>query len=115
MIIEQVIKILEKYGIKAVVRDGYITLPQEHCFAVWTIPRRKADGADGYALYWTVTYEVRICYRDQKTAEDIRREKLIENELRELENLESEYLFDSKDKLDITVYDFTDTEDFEEE
>ncbi len=109
--IELVLKALEKHGIKAV-EDGYITLPQEHCFAAWRIDHRKAEGADGYALYWQVTYELRICYRGGKTEADLMREKELENEFRVLENLESDYIYDSNDKLDITVYTFTGKQDF---
>lgn len=69
-------------------------------------------GADGYGIYWLVTYEVRIYYRDEKTDEDCRLEKNIENEIRELDNLESDYDYDSKDKMDITIYSFTASEEF---
>ncbi len=103
--------ILSKYGIGAV-RDGYESVPTEHCFAVWSIEHRKAMGADGYGLYWLVTYEVRIYYRGGKTDEDCHLEKTIENEICELNNLESDYDYDSKDKIDITVYSFTADEDF---
>ncbi len=106
-----VLDILGKHGICAV-RDGYDSVPKEHCFAVWSIEHRKAMGADGYGLYWLVTYEVRIYYRGGKTDEDCHLEKTIENEICELNNLESDYDYDSKDKIDITVYSFTADEDF---
>ena len=111
--IEQVLKALEEHGIKSE-QDGYITLPQEHCFAAWRIAHRKAAGADGYALYWQVTYEVRICYRDNKTEVDLKREKELESKFRVLNNLESDYAYNPDDKLDITVYSFTDNKDFQE-
>lgn len=109
--IERVLNLLEQYGIK-VVQDGYITLPQEHCFATWRIAHRTAAGADGYALYWQVRYELRICYRDDKTEDDIKRENELESEFRVLNNLESDYIYDFDDQLDITVYSFTDNVDF---
>ncbi len=109
--IEQVLKVLGEHGIKAV-KDGYITLPKDHCFAAWRIAHRTAAGADGYALYWQIQYEVRICYRDEKTEADLMQEKELENEFRVLNNLESDYAYNPDDKLDITVYTFTDNKDF---
>ncbi|MCM1023819.1 MAG: hypothetical protein NC395_07145 [Prevotella sp.] len=108
---EFVLELLAKHGIKAE-KDGYITLPREHCFAAWRIAHRKAKGADGYAFYWDVTYELRLCYRDGKNAGDLERELKLESEFRGLDNLESDYDYDSNDKLDITVYTFTGTADF---
>ncbi|MCM1328371.1 MAG: hypothetical protein NC253_02935 [Ruminococcus sp.] len=108
---EDVLELLKDVGIEAE-KDGYITLPREHCFAAWRIAHRKAQGADGYALYWDVTYELRLCYRDGKTADDLKREKILEKKFRELEDLESDYDYDANDKLDITVYKFTGTEEF---
>lgn len=108
---ERVLDILKKYGIGAV-KDGYITLPREHCFAAWRAAHRKAHGADGHALYWDVTFELRICYRDKKTAADESREKLIERDMRFLEGLESDYDYDDVNKLEITVYSFIGREKF---
>ncbi len=109
--INDVLDVLSKYGICSV-RDGYDALPKNHCFAVWTIAHRKAMGADGYAFYWLVTYTLHIYYRNGKTEEDSRIEKVIESELRGLDNLESEYDYDSKDSTNVTSYSFTADEDF---
>lgn len=111
---DRILDILKKYGIKAV-EDGYITLPKDHCFAAWRVAHRRAQGADGYELYWDVTFELRICYRDRKTAADKSREKLIERDMRFLEGLESDYAYNDNDKLDITIYTFTGREKFETE
>lgn len=97
---ERVLDILKKYGIKAE-ENGYITLPRDHCFAAWRVVHRRAQGADGYGLYWDVTFELRICYRDKKTAADKSREKL-----------ESDYTYNYDDKLDITIYTFMGKENF---
>lgn len=111
---ERVLDILKKYGIKAE-EDGYITLPRDHCFATWRVAHRRAQGADGYNLYWDVTFELRICYRDKKTAADKSREKLIESDMRFLDGLESDYAYNYDDKLDITIYTFMGRENFETE
>lgn len=108
---DRVLEILKKYGIEAK-EDGYITLPKDHCFAAWRVAHRQSQGADGYALYWNVTFELRIMYRDKKTAADLSREKLIEKEMRFLEGLESDYGYNYDDKLDITVYIFMGREKF---
>lgn len=108
---ERVLEILKKYGVESV-ENGYITLPKEHCFAAWRVVHRQAQGADGHALYWNVTFELRICYRDKKTAEDKARERLIEKDMRFLDGLESDYAFNDNDKLDITVYTFMGRERF---
>lgn len=109
---ETVLNILKEHGIKTI-EDGYVTLPKEHCFSSWRIAGKKAEGADGYALYWRVTYELRICYKDGKTKQDKIKEKLLENAFRELENLECKYGYNSEDKLDITIYSFTSIEEFD--
>lgn len=96
-------------------RDGFVSLPPEHCFAVWRIAHRSADGADGYNMYWNVTYELRIFYRDAKTDDDVMRELAFENGLRECYGLESDYEYDSSAKLDITVYTFKNAIDFQED
>lgn len=91
---------------------GFVSLPKAHTFAAWRITRRKADGADGYNMYWVVSYELRIFYRDNKTVQDCEREREFENALRECDGLESSYEYDSDAKLDITVYTFTENIDF---
>lgn len=108
---ERVLDILKKHGIKAE-EGGYITLPKDHCFVAWRVAHRSAQGADGYNLYWNVTFELRICYRDRKTAADKSREKLIERDMRFLDELESDYGYDDNDKLDITIYTFMGRENF---
>ncbi len=110
--IGSVLEILKEHGIKHIIHNGYITLPTEHCFAVWRIAQRKADGADMYNMFWHVIYEVRICYRENKLDTDTERERAIEDEFRELQDLESKYSYDSNDKLEITEYRFTDIIDF---
>ena len=110
---ETVLDILKEYGITTI-EDGYITLPQERVFSSWRRVRKIAEGADGYALYWRVTYELRICYRDGKTAENKLVEEMLEDKFRELDDLECEYGYNSEDKLDITVYRFTGIENFKE-
>lgn len=91
---------------------GFVSLPKAHTFAVWRITRRKADGADGYNMYWTVSYELRLFYRDNKTEQDCKREREFEDALRECEKLESSYEYDSDAKLYITIYTFTKNIDF---
>lgn len=108
---ERVLDILKKHGIKAE-EGGYITLPKDHCFAAWRVAHRRAQGADGYNLYWDVTFELRICYRGKKTAVDKSREKLIERYMRFLDGLESDYAYNDNDKLDITIYTFMGRENF---
>lgn len=111
MNISDVISVIESAGIRCI-KDGYTTLPADHCFAVWRKAKRWAKGADGYALYWAVTYELRIFYRDRKTVADMTAERALEAEIRECDNLESEYEYDPDSKLDITVYRFDGTEEF---
>lgn len=111
---EHILEVLKEYGIKTV-RDGYITLPKDHCFATWRIGHRTAQGSDNYNMYWEFPVQLRICYRDNKTADDWAQEKAIENHMLELQNLESDYTYDSQDKLEITVYTFTERENFETE
>lgn len=108
MNIEEVISSLkENYsGIKCV-RDGFVSLPNEHIFAVWRISHRKAQGADDWNMYWDVTYELRIFYRENKTPQDLKTEKSFEKSLRECGGLESDYEYDANAKLDITIYNFT--------
>lgn len=108
---EAVLDILKEHGIKTI-EDGYVTLPKEHFFSSWRRVQKRAEGSDGYALYWRVTYELRLCYRDKKTDEDKFTEKLLESMFRELENLDCKYGYNSEDKLDITVYSFTGIENF---
>jgi hypothetical protein len=93
-------------------QDGYTAIPSAHCFATWRKVSRRAEGADGYALYWIVTYEIRIFYREKKTSADLATEISIEEELRGCENLESEYAYDPDNKLEITIYTFTGEEKF---
>ncbi len=116
MHIEDVLQALkDSFGNIKTVRDGFVSLPNEHCFAVWRISHRKADGADEWNLYWSVTYELRIFYRENKTLQDVEKEAEFEKHLRECRELESDYEYDDGAKLDITVYKFTDDIDFEEE
>lgn len=109
--IENFLDILNKRCI-IYVRDGFITLPAGHIFATWRIVKRKADGADGYNMFWRTVYEVRIFYRNSKTAADIAMEKDMEDDMREFETLECEYDYDSDNKLDITIYRFTAVNEF---
>lgn len=112
MNIEEIIGSLkEKYGDIKCVRDGFVSLPNEHIFAVWRISHRKAQGADDWNMYWDITYELRIFYRENKTLQDLKTEKSFEKSLRECRELESDYEYDDNAKLDITVYTFI----FEEE
>lgn len=92
--------------------NGFIKLPAAHRFATWRIVERKAYGADGYNMLWRTVYEVRIFYRDSKTAADIAMEKAMEGDMRQFEGLECEYDYDSDNKLDITIYRFTADIDF---
>lgn len=112
MNIEEVTESLKEiYGDIKCERDGFISLPKEHIFAVWRISHRKAQGADGYNMYWDIQCELRIFYRDNKTVQDVKAEKSFEESLRECRALESDYEYDDNAKLYITVYTFT----FEEE
>lgn len=111
---ENLLEILKEQGIKTV-QDGYITLPKDHCFATWRIGHRTAHGADNFNMYWEFPVELRIIYRESKTAEDWAWEKDFESYMQELQNLESDYLYDSQDKLEITLYTFTGRENFETE
>lgn len=112
MSIEEVLEALQNsMDIKAK-KDGFVSLPKNHRFAVWRINGRAAEGADGYALYWRVTYELRIFYRDGKKEADEEQEKLFEEALRFAEQLTSEPGYDSKDNLEITIYRFTAAVDF---
>lgn len=111
--INDVLKALkENFGDIPCLKGGFVSLPKAHTFATWRITRRKADGADGYNMYWTVSYELRIFYRDNKTEQDCECEREFEDTLRECEELESSYEYDSDAKLDITVYTFTENIDF---
>lgn len=112
--IEHFLQLLEVYGIKYA-KNGFITLPKDHSFATWRIARRKAMGADGYALYWDAVFEVRLFYRDNKTESDEAFERKLESRLRELDGLESKYDYNPDDKLDITLYSFNGVINFEEE
>ncbi|MGN1120687.1 MAG: hypothetical protein ACI4Q4_10035 [Oscillospiraceae bacterium] len=109
--IEDFLDILNKRHI-IYMRDGFITLPAGHIFATWRIVKRKADGADGYNMFWRTVYEVRIFYRNSKTATDIAIEKDMEDDMRGFDNLECEYDYDSDNKLDITIYRFSADIDF---
>ena len=112
MSIEDVLEALEfVYGIEGK-EDGFISLPKAHTFAVWRISGRIAEGSDGYALYWNVTYELSIFYRDSKKDDDKSKEKRFEHKLRYADNLTSDYGYDSKDNLYITTYRFNTTVDF---
>lgn len=102
----------ENFGDIPCLKGGFVSLPKAHTFATWHITRRKADGADGYNLYWEVSYELRIFYRDNKTAQDCKCEREFEDALRECEELESSYEYDDDAKLNVTVYSFTDIIDF---
>ena len=102
----------ENFGDIPCLKGGFVSLPKAHTFATWRITRRKADGADGYNLYWEVSYELRIFHRDNKTEQDRESEREFEDALRECEELESSYEYDSDAKLDITVYTFTENIDF---
>lgn len=92
--------------------NGFIKLPAAHRFATWRIKKRRADGADGYNMFWRTVYEVRIFYRDSKTAADIAMEKDMEDDMRGFEELECEYDYDSDNKLDITIYRFSAVNEF---
>lgn len=94
--------------------DGFIALPTAHCFAVWRTSHRKAGGADGYNMFWEVTYELRIFYRDNKSEQDWQNERKFENCLRECNGLESDYEYDDNDKLYVTVYKFNDIIEIQE-
>lgn len=93
-------------------KDGYINIPKDHIFASWRIAHKTADGADGYNMFWRVTYELRIFYRDGKKSADIQKELLFEDGLRECQGLECDYDYDSNDKLDFTTYSFIGIVDF---
>lgn len=113
MSIDNVIEALKEcFGDIPCSRDGFISLPKDHTFAVWRISHRKADGADSWNMFWKASYELRIFYRNNKTAQDIEREAEFENALRECSDLESNYEYDDDAKLYVTVYSFTDIIDF---
>lgn len=110
--IDDVLNALRQNGITDIAKNGYVVLPKSRCFAAWRVVHKSAGGADGYAMYWKVAYEVRICYRDNRTADDEEREKTLENAFRGLEDLECDYEYNSDDKLDITTYSFSDIVEF---
>lgn len=112
MSIEEVLEALKNSMDVKAKKDGFATLPKDHRFAVWRINGRAAEGTDGYALYWRVNYELRIYYRDGKKEIDETHEKIFEEALRYAEQLTSDYDYDSKDNLDITIYRFTAAVDF---
>lgn len=116
MDIDSVLSVMKEcFGDIPCKRDGFISLPPKaHCFAVWRISHRSADGADGYNMYWNVTYELRIFYRDTKTEPDLKHELMFEDGIRECYGLESDYEYDDNDKLYVTVYKFKNTIDFQE-
>lgn len=112
MSIEEVIQAVSKVYNTDPKKNGFISLPKEHIFAVWRIAGRSAEGPDDYALYWNVTYELRIFYRDGKKDTDEELEKNFEDAIRSAYQLTSSYDYDSKDNLDITIYRFTAEVDF---
>ena len=115
MEIDEVLSVMKKcFGDIPCKSGGFISLPKAHNFAVWRIKHRTAGGADGYNLYWDVTYELRIFYRDNKSGLDLHNELKFENGIRECIGLESDYEYDDNDKLDITVYKFNDTIEIQE-
>lgn len=109
--IEDFLTLLDGYNIP-LEQDGFIKLPAVHRFATWRIVKREADGADGYNMFWRTVYEVRIFYRDSKTAADIALEKAMEGDMRGFEDLECEYDCNSDNKLYITIYRFSAVIDF---
>lgn len=111
--IDEVLSVMKKcFGDIPCKSGGFISLPKAHNFAVWRIKHRAAGGPDGYNLYWDVTYELRIFYRDVKTEFDRQNELKFEDGIRECIGLESDYDYDDSDKLDITRYKFNDTIEF---
>lgn len=113
--IDEVLSVMKKcFGDIPCKNGGFISLPKahHHNFAVWRISHRRADGPDDYYLYWEVTYELRIFYRDTKTELDWQNERKFEDGIRECYGLESDYDYDDSDKLEITVYKFKDTIEF---
>lgn len=110
--IDDFTSVLKSHGIINIARTAFITLPQSHAFATWTRSQRTAIGADEYAMYWEVTYEVRIFYRDGRKTADVEMEKAIEQVLREFSGLTSEDGFNGEDNFDVTLYKFTTTEEF---
>lgn len=93
-------------------KDGFKALPTSHCFATYRVAHRAAQGADGFALYWDVTYEIRLFYRDAKSDADRLIERELEQAYRTLDGLESDYYYIDTDKLDVTVYMFKCEEEF---
>lgn len=113
--IDDVLSVMKKYfGDIPCKNGGFISLPKDHTFAVWRIKHRTADGPDNYNLYWEVTYELRIFYRDTKTELDWQNEQKFEDGIRECSGLESDYEYDDSDKLEITVYKFNDIIEIQE-
>ena len=111
--IDEVIEVLNANGIsKVALFPGYVTLPKDHIIVTYGMLKKTAQGADGYALYWDITYRICLFYREQKTADDWAMEKLIENGLRACNNLTVEYDYNDTDKLDVTYIEFTTTEEF---
>ena len=110
--IDGVIEVLKDHGITKIAHMGFTTLPKEHVFATYGILSETAQGADEYALYLEVAYQVRIFYRDGKTVTDKAMEKLIKQSLRTCEGLTIKYDYVSEDSLDVTFIEFTTTEEF---
>jgi len=110
--ITEFLEIISTHGFENVALMGFVTLPKSHAFATYGILQKVAQGADNYALYWDVTYQVRLFYRDGKTAADYATEKLIEQDIREFDGLTAKFDYNSEDSLDITFYEFKTREDF---
>lgn len=111
--IDEVLEVIKAHGIsKVALFPGYVTLPKDHVIATYGKLKKTAQGADGYALYWVVTYRICIFYREQKTDDDWAIETAIEQGLRACENLSVEYDYNDTDKLDVTYIEFTTTEEF---
>lgn len=110
--IDGVIEVLKAHGITKIAHMGFTTLPKEHVFATYGILSETAQGADEYALYLEVAYQVRIFYRDGKTAADKAMEKLIKQNLRMCDGLTIKYDYDSENSLDITFIEFNVNENF---
>ena len=115
MTISKIVSEIKSIGIE-VAQDAFISVPKSHCFMTWRIKHRRAEGADGYNMYWVTTYKLHIFYRDLKTSEDWQFEKKLENGiLRPLDELECEYEYNDTDKMDVTTYSFVCVVDFDEE
>lgn len=93
--------------------QGFRAVPNDHCFAVYNIPKKEFSGADETAFLREFPLEITFFYRESKLESDFRLEYEFENAVRAAGEFSCVTGYESEYNLFFTSYTFSITENID--